>query len=250
MRDPRVVVAPGTLAEGACLELEAGEARHVATVLRRAVGSELVALDGAGRSACVRVESVHRHRVTVQVGTVVRHPPQPGPALDLALAVLHTSAMDWAVQKATELGVRRLVPLVAARSQAGGRAAERRLEHWRRTAMQALKQCGRPWALEIDPPRTLDELVGEPPPGPVVAASDGVPVARSDVGIADTTLVVGPEGGFDDRETAALREAGWPRIVLSRHTLRAETAAVAGVAILADMLWANTAPTPVHGPTV
>jgi len=234
MGDPRVVVAPGTLEEGTRLDLDDGEARHVATVLRRGVGDELVAIDGAGHVAGVRVESVRRQRVTVAVETVVRHPPPPGPTLDLALAVLHTSAMDWAVQKATELGVRRLEPLVAARSQAGGRAAARRMDHWRRTAVQALKQCGRVWALEIGPPRTLDELVADPPPGPVVAASDGVAVARAGIDVAHATLVVGPEGGFDDREMAVLRDAGWPRIVLSRHTLRAETAAVAGIAVLAQ----------------
>ncbi len=250
MRDPRVVVAPGTLEEGTRLALDAGEARHVAAVLRRGVGDGLVAIDGAGNAAGVRVESVHRQRVTVLVETVVRHPPPPGPTLDLALAVLHTSAMDWAVQKATELGVRRLLPLVAARSQAGGRAVARRTGHWQRTAVQALKQCGRTWALEIGSPRTLDGLVDDPPPGPVVAASDGVPADRAGIDVADATLVVGPEGGFDDRETAKLRTAGWPRIVLSRHTLRAETAAVAGIAVLTQLLSASTGSTTVHGSTV
>ena len=144
--------------------------------------------------------------------------------------------MDWAVQKAVELGVRRLLPVVAARSQAGARAVARRSDHWRRAADQALKQCRRPWALDIRVERTVDELVSDPPAGPMVASVDGVRALDADIPPSGATLVVGPEGGFDDRELATIREARWPMIRLGAHTLRAETAAVAGVAVLQQLL--------------
>jgi 16S rRNA (uracil1498-N3)-methyltransferase len=249
--EPRVLVPPGTLVRGSRLELDPAEARHVVTVLRRRPGDVLEALDGAGRTADLRVDEVRRHRVRVTVESVRQVPPPAGASVHLALGVLHTSAMDWAVQKATELGVRTLTPLLAARCQAGGRTVIRRADHWRRTGEQALKQCGRPWALEVVPPRTLDELLEAPPPGPVVAGADGTPVREISLPTTDVTLVVGPEGGFDDVELDALRATGWPTIALGPHTLRAETAAVAGIAVLGQLLLSHgSRGAPVTEPTV
>jgi 16S rRNA (uracil1498-N3)-methyltransferase len=232
MAEPRALVPSGALAAGARVELDPAEGRHVAVVLRRRAGDELEVLDGSGVTATARIEEVRRHRVILEIAAVTPHPRPTEPAIHLALAVLHTAAMDWAVQKAVELGVMRLTPVVAARSQAGSRAVGRRAEHWSRVADQALKQCGRPWRLELGAPTTVPELVSDPPPSPLVASVNGSRMIDVPLPAGDVTLVVGPEGGFDDDELAALRDAGWPPVRLGDHTLRSETAAVAGVAAL------------------
>jgi 16S rRNA (uracil1498-N3)-methyltransferase len=229
MADPRALVPPGAIAVGARVELDPAEGRHVVVVLRRRVGDEVEVLDGSGMSATARIDEIRRHRVVLEIATVSRHAGPPRPATHLALAVLHTDAMDWAVQKAVELGVERLIPVLAARSQAGSRAVSRRAEHWRRVAGQALKQCGRPWRLELETPRTVSELVSDPPPSPLVASADGCRMIDVPPPSGDVTLVVGPEGGFDDDELAVLRGTGWPAVRLGDYTLRSETAASAGV---------------------
>lgn len=232
MSDPWVLVAPGALAGEGPVEIEKEEGRHLVRVLRRRVGDPVVLADGAGRTARAEVSEVVRDRVVVVAGTPVVHDPATGRSVDVALAVINGTAMDWAVQKAVEVGARRFLPWVADRSQGGGKSLDRRLDHWRRVAQQAIKQCQRAYEMEVLEPIDLDGLIDRPPARPVLADSSGVNLRNLGLMEEDVMLVVGPEGGFTDDELRRIAVEGWPAVRLGPHVLRAETAVAVGVAAL------------------
>ncbi len=229
MADRRLLVDALPESVGETAVVEGLEAHHGKVVLRLTPGEEVTLVDGKGGTANGVVETVARSEVAVQVATLGRT-QRPAAGLTLALGVLHTQAMDWAVQKAVEVGVERCVPILAGRSQLGRKAARGRIDHWRRVARQALKQCRRLWEMEIDDPLDLRELVDRFEPG-WVADPEGVGLfsggAQSPV-----TLLVGPEGGLTEDELTLLDRAGWRRLSLGAHVLRAETAATVGSALL------------------
>ncbi|HSM92707.1 MAG TPA: RsmE family RNA methyltransferase, partial [Anaeromyxobacteraceae bacterium] len=144
--------------------------------------------------------------------------------------------IDLVVQKATELGVARIVPWEAARSvvRLEGERAEERARRWRRIAEEAARQCGRADVPEVRAPASLGELAAELPPGflPILFHGEGsVPIARLPAA-GGVVAIVGPEGGLTPAELGALERAGAVRASLGPRTLRAETAAIAAVALL------------------
>lgn len=212
--------------------VEGEEASHLVRVRRRTVGTWLVVADGAGARGRGRVVEVDRHSVVIEVESVEHEAAPPGPGLTLAMSVLHGSAMDLTVQKAVELGARRLWPVVSARTQLSADAAARRRRHWQRVARQALKQCRRLHEMEVLTCCGLTEIVAERGERRG-AVADPTGCAVTTIETAHTELLlVGPEGGFDEVESRVLDEAGWSRLYLGPHLLRAETAAVAGLTVL------------------
>jgi 16S rRNA (uracil1498-N3)-methyltransferase len=190
--------------------------------------------DGEGLVACARLVGARRSRAEVEIESVERIAP-PSPGLTIAVGVLAGSAMDFVIQKSVELGVERVVPVCCARSQHGLERAASRIEHWRRVGLQAVKQCRRPWAMEVADPVTLPRvLTGRWSTAGVVADPNGaapaaIPCDRR------RCLLIGPEGGFDDDELTAIGRSGWPAVRLGPHVLRAETAAIAGAAIFGSV---------------
>jgi len=228
---PWLLVPPETLEEGGEIPLEPGEARHVAGPLRRTVGDDVVLTDGRGTIAPARLVRVDRSGVTVRVEAPVRqYPAVDGPTV--ALGVLDSRAMDWAVQKAVEVGVRRFVPVICRRSQASVRRAALRSDHWRRIARQALKQCHRAWEMTIETPIPIDSVVGGDLGTGLIADPSGPDLFKGPVNGA-ATLIVGPEGGLTPEEIDGLQSAGWSPASLGKFVLRAETALVVGAAFLA-----------------
>ncbi len=231
MPDPWLLAPQSPLEPGASVELEAAESRHLTRVLRRSAGQTVVLTNGSGQVAEAVLVELGRGRLAASVKVVHRAPPLPA-EVTLALGVLHTGAMDLAVQKAVEVGVATVLPVLCERSQLARRAAEGRRAHWQRVADQALKQCRRAWALEVAEPVTLAQVLGRTPAGVGVVAdpgggsADGLPEAAARV------LLVGPEGGFDPAEEEAVARAGWYRLGLGPFVLRAETAAVVGSSLL------------------
>jgi 16S rRNA (uracil1498-N3)-methyltransferase len=150
-------------------------------------------------------------------------------------------AMDFLVQKATELGMACLSPLVTERAvvRVTSEEAESRVADWIRTAVEACKQCGNPWLPSMEPPSTLSAFLGRRGAGLLLVASlrgDARPV-RAVLGgesapVDGVTLVLGPEGDFAPDEEEALRAAGAQPISLGPLVLRAETAAIAGLAVI------------------
>jgi len=226
---PWLLVEPGKLGGQTMVLLDPEESGHLVRSLRRRAGDQVTLTDGAGTVAEGVVRDHSAGAVLVDLAAVLAVPEPAGAGLTLALAVLHGQAMDWAVQKAVEVGARRLVPVLTERSQVGSRAARGRTPHWRRVARAALKQCHRAWAMEVSDPLALAELARLE--GGVLADPEGGPLDELPAG-RGSVLLVGPEGGLSTGEQELLEATGWWRLRLGPHTLRAETAAVVGVALL------------------
>jgi 16S rRNA (uracil1498-N3)-methyltransferase len=212
--------------------LAGDEARHLSRVLRGQPGDEVVVFADTGVEWPARIVRVARDEVELMLGAPRPEPPRAGPRITLAVALPKGERQKWLVEKLTELGVDRLVPLVTTRGVAEATAAARgRLE---RGVIEACKQCGRNRLMEIGPPQTIAALLAAagrtvladpyaPPLDAATLAADG----REIVGL------VGPEGGFTSDEIAAATQAGAIRVGLGPHVLRVETAAIALAARLA-----------------
>lgn len=236
----RLHVADLPLAAGAELALPPGPARH-AQVLRLQPGAALTLFDGRGGEWDARVQSMGRSEVVVRVDAhhaVERELPL---AVTLALAMPANDRMDFVVEKAAELGVAALQPLVAERSvlRLAGERADKRRAHWQSVAVAAAEQSGRTRVPQVAPVRMLaDWLAGEsaaPTPGSrwmLSLEADAMPLAAQPLPSGTLTVLSGPEGGLSDAECRAARAAGWRPVDLGPRVLRADTAPLAVLAWL------------------
>ena len=228
----RFFVEPDAV-QGDLATLGGGEARHLATVLRLAPGTEVELFDGTGLLYLGRVNAVSRNTVTVCILSSERL-PAPGPALTLVQGLLKGKKMDFLVQKATELGVHTLQPLICRYSDRQGVTAAQ-LERWQRIMLEACKQCRRVVPMTIAKPGVATELDFTDSTGRILfwEGEQCRPIS-ADLLPQDgpTCLVFGPEGGWHDDEVAWFRGAGFRTVSLGHRILRAETAALAGTAIV------------------
>jgi len=212
------------------------EARHLARVLRAKPGDSVSVFDGSGRVWPARVMSIGRSEVELETGDPVEEPPRPGPRLTLAVALPKGERQKWLVEKLTELGVDRLVPLVTERGVA--EATPSAIERLGRGVIEACKQCGRNRFMTIGQPTSIAELAASKPTGWIGLLADPEGAAF-DVAFLRTTdgilALVGPEGGFTDDEKEIAKAAGFHAVSLAFHVLRIETAAVGLAAVAAVM---------------
>jgi len=208
--------------------LEGDEARHLARVLRAKVGDMVSLFDGRGREWPARVATLGRDRVELDAGKPVIDSLPAAIPLTLAVALPKGDRQKWMVEKLTELGAARLIPLETTRGVAEATAsAQARLE---RVVIEACKQCGRNTLMEIAAGRPLDRLLAEVPAGAcvVIAHPGGRLLDAATVPPTATQIIglVGPEGGFTDEELGVADRAGVVRVSLGPHILRVETAAI------------------------
>ena len=215
-------------APGSTLELSEDESHYVARVCRARAGDAITLTDGRGGLAAARVVNP-APPVTVELRELDRAPARRAESWVLCGAP-EGRRDDWLVEKLAELGVAVFQPIDSARGQWGGPAA--RLERWRRLATAALRQSRRRFRLEVMAPVPLEAALAALPDGPGrwLADPDGPPAGSERPDPARSVGVVGPAGGFDDRELARLGGDGFRPIALSDGRLRAETAAVAWAA--------------------
>ena len=215
---PWLLAVPGTLEAGRTVVLDPTEAQHLTGALRRRSGDEIVLADGEGWIAEARLLTIGRGRVEAEVLSLHQEPAPVSDGVTVGLAMVSGRSMDWAVQKAVEIGVRRFVPMETERAQIRQGGIGSRIDHWRRISMQALKQCRRPWAMEISDVVPLPTLVDRESTngGGVVADGEGIAIGELPVD-AGSLLVVGPEGGFTAEENELFDRSNWPRLRLGRH---------------------------------
>lgn len=217
--------------------LAGDEAKHACQVLRLKRGDRIVVFDGAGRSAPAEILSLSRSEVHLRLGEVSITPPLH-PRVVLAQAVTKGKSMDWIIQKSVELGVNAIQPLLTRHAvvQVGEDDSERKGAKWRRTALEACKQCGGDHLPAILPLRDFDAWIRAAEDGLKLIASlaeGSVPmkeVLRHHSDPVAVTVLIGPEGDFSARETSVALEAGFLPVSLGSTVLRAETAAMAAVA--------------------
>ena len=225
---------------------------HLSRVLRAQVGQEFdIATGHAVRQG--RITSISDERVEFALGKELVG--KSSARLTLVLAVFKFDRMEWAIEKCTELGVARIVPLIAGRTDSHlAAAAAKRHERWQRLARQASEQARRAAAPEIFAPVKLKELgnAGVPPASPAAGntAARKIVLAESDTTArlrdvldshsvdrpSEAILAIGPEGGWTDDELKWFRKSGWAAASLGRTILRAETAAIVAVALALDAL--------------
>ena len=231
-------------APGARVTLPDHTAHHAREVLRLRAGAAVRVFDGAGLEWDGVLEEVSRRSVTARVLHAAPARPESPLHLVLAVAPLKGDRMELVIQKATELGVAQIWPVVTFRTDAAARPALNgsRAERWQRVASGAAEQCGRAVVPHVAPTTTLDGLIERPFDGAraVLLETTGHP-ALSSLAVDATSpllLLVGPAGGFEAAEAASLRSAGFAAASLGPRILRAETAAVAAVTI-AQAVWGD-----------
>ena len=233
---------PTPLATGLALSLPAGAARHV-QVLRLQPGDVITLFNGEGGEFDATVTRMGRSDVDVEVGAHHAVEREAARAVHLLAGITANERMDWLVEKATELGVASITPLVAERSvlKLKGERAEKKLAHWQGVAVAAAEQCGRNRVPTVHPAVTLTEWVKKAPPGErwVLSLSEGTQSMAQMQGQAaglpmtPVTVLSGPEGGLSPTEEAAALAAGFAPVTLGPRVLRAETAPLAVLACCA-----------------
>lgn len=235
MRLTRVYVEQ-PLSVGKNCVIEDNAANHIMRVLRARDGEELTLFDGRGGEYGARITGLRKDSVTVDVRE--HRALERESALDLTLAqgVSRGDRMDWVMQKATELGVRRIVPMITERSvvRLDEERSEKKLQHWRGIAISACEQCGRNRVPDVTAPtRFFDALRGSDASATRLLLSPNASLRARDLPRpAAVTLLIGPEGGLSDTEQEAAIRAGFQPLQLGPRILRTETAAIAALAAL------------------
>src|SRR5262245_24645990 len=227
------------------LTLHDREAHHALHVVRLRPGERVIVLDGAGHEFLCETVRVAQESVdlkVVQKNSIARLPYQ----LTLLQAVPKGKLIETIIQKATELGVFRIVPLLSERVAArfDEESAENKLVRWRLTLIEAAKQCGSAWLPRIEAPLSTKAFLARGERFDLTLIASLQPDSRhprdlfqtyfmEHGGLPETTAIwIGPEGDFTPAEISAAKSAGALPITLGRHVLRAETAAIYGLSIL------------------
>jgi 16S rRNA (uracil1498-N3)-methyltransferase len=222
---PRLFVRQA-LGDGVAVELDARQANYLGNVLRLGEGAELLVFGDLSGEWLAKISAAAKKRMTLSVERKTRE-PESIPDVWLAFAPVKRAQTDWLVEKATELGAARLVPVITQRT-----IAERvKLDRLEAIAIEAAEQCGRTRVPEIVEPVHLKRFIEELDPARRLYFADeggGTPVVES-FSEGPAAILVGPEGGFSVEERALVRGTGASSISLGPRILRAETAALAAL---------------------
>ena len=230
------------LALGARFSLPPGPARHAAKALRLTVNDTVTLFNGQGGEHTARIERIQKDEVAVSITDFTGIERESRLRMMLAQGISSGERMDYTLQKAVELGVVAIQPIAAKRSvvKLSGERAERRVAHWQGVVASACEQCGCNQVPEVAAPLTLAGWLGQHTAGRLLFLS---PLANTrPANLPPPTgldcLVVGPEGGFEADEIAALVAAGAIPVCLGPRVLRTETAALAALAAM-QTLWGD-----------
>lgn len=219
-------------------ELEGEDAHHLTRVLRVEAGQKFEISDNS-RVWLAEVETTRKNLVTFSI----LHEIEPAPelaTLTLYMALIKFERLEWAIEKATELGVSRVVPVETNRSEQGlFQGAAKRVERWRRIAREASEQSRRLRVPEIADPAKLDTAISDAASHRILLDENpGAPPLLQAMRLSpgdSISLAIGPEGGWIDEERRRLGESGWQAVSLGPLILRAETAVCAALAVVNQM---------------
>lgn len=237
------IFCPGPLDEGLETALPAAGAYHIARVLRMREGAPLVVFDGAGGEYRAEIARVEGGAVTVRLSERTSGTAESPLKITLVQGISRGERMDWTLQKATELGVNAIAPVLTARSvvRLDEKQAAKKQDHWRGIVIGACEQCGRTHVPAVGTPKTLrNYLSSVKKEGLRLVLSPSAPGSLAGLASvpAKVELLIGPEGGLDDDEIGAARNAGFTPVRLGPRVLRTETAAVVALSVL-QALWGD-----------
>jgi 16S rRNA (uracil1498-N3)-methyltransferase len=232
-KPPRFFITPEAVS-GPQIIMTGDDLRHIRTVLRKQPGDLLILLDGKGKEYTARIVRMERAEIVAEVVSEIKR-EAPHPIITLCQGLPKADKMDWIVQKATELGVANIVPLITERTIVKIKDEEKRVSRWQKIAREAAMQSNR-----VDIP-AIGRIVSfkdflrtqDPEPGTLLLLpwEEGtVPikdVLRGTPGIKKIIVLIGPEGGFSEAEAGAARGKGFHLVSLGSNILRTETAAIA-----------------------
>jgi 16S rRNA (uracil1498-N3)-methyltransferase len=237
------IFCEGPLKAGAELALPSAGAYHVARVLRMREGAPLRVFDGSGAEFQAEIVRVEGDDVTVQLGSMAQAAAESPLRITLVQGVSRSERMDWTLQKATELGVSAIAPVLTSRSvvRLDEKQATKKQAHWRAIVIGACEQCGRSKIPAVSSPTTLREyFTNVRKDGMRLVLSPSAPGSLA--GIASlpskVDLLIGPEGGLEDDELVAAQKAGFMPVRLGPRVLRTETAAVVALSVM-QALWGD-----------
>jgi 16S rRNA (uracil1498-N3)-methyltransferase len=214
--------------------LAADEARHLREVLRLKPGAEVSVFDGEGKEFRARVVQARREFAELELQDEIEAARPESPLkITLAVALLKGEKFDLVVQKATELGVVKIVPLITRYADIKLRDesdASKRVARWQRIALEAAKQSGRGLVPEVSAPASLGSVVN--PASPCLLFSERAGHGLTQIETDEITAIIGSEGGWSDEELEQARAAGAQIVTLGGRIMRAETAALTAAALL------------------
>jgi 16S rRNA (uracil1498-N3)-methyltransferase len=218
------------------------EARHMTRVLRMSPGDRLILLDKAGERFQAVIEEATRHHVLVHLENPLPSAAPSPVCITLCQALLKSHRMDLVIEKTSELGVNRVLPYLADRTvvQVDKAKTHSKVKRWQEIARSAAKQSDRSTPAEIGPLRSFHELLAvlstESAMRILLWEGEGISslkdLLRSNSPVASVIAMVGPEGGFTEREVKETGEAGFVSVSLGSRILRAETAAISLVTLI------------------
>lgn len=226
------------LINGKHLVVAGDRARYLGRVLRLRVGDEITVFDGSGPEWTATIEAMSKSEVTLQIVEQREAGTESPLKIHLVQGVSRGERMDYVVQKATELGVTRITPVLTEYGvvKLGGERAEKRREHWAGVAASACEQSGRTRVPLIDTPLPLKDWFGAKPAEAdvdlVLAPGAGTALAQVPSPQTRVCILIGPEGGFSPAEYEDAELAGFAAVSLGPRILRTETAAAAALAVM------------------
>lgn len=220
--------------------LPEAQAHYIGRVLRLTPGTQVQLFDGSGQEYLAQLTEVGKKNVQVDIHSLTPGLPESPLRVHLGQGLSRGERMDWAIQKATELGVTELTPLFTERCEVrlSEERGDKRLAHWRQVAISACEQCGRSVIPVIHPPQSLTQWHSEVQAELKLLLHPVANPLQAHARPASLALLIGPEGGLSDQEIQQAQSSGFASLRLGPRVLRTETAPVVALS-LAQQLWGD-----------
>jgi 16S rRNA (uracil1498-N3)-methyltransferase len=228
----------GPLINGAEIELDGDRARYLGKVLRARAGDRLRIFNGDGPEWPATIQSLGKNRVILKLGDGFDAGTESALKTHLVQGISRGERMDFVIQKATELGVKRITPVLTEYGvvKLNGDRAEKRRDHWQKIAASACEQSGRTRVPLIDSPLPLKSWFGSKTDKVdaelILAPNAQMPLTHIAAPATKVCILIGPEGGFSDIEYDDANAAGFTAVSLGPRVLRTESAALAALAVM------------------